>query len=74
MPLHEEKLNQTDEKELAHFKHFKHAQKSNSGLMVESHLSLIQSNLVQQLNIRVLNEEEKYVYLVKNLRGQTELV
>lgn len=76
--LKEPKLNQTDPYELDSFNYVQKANKSSSHTVVssfqqrrslgEAHLSFIRTKLNQQLSIKIINEEEKYVYLVKNLK------
>lgn len=79
----EQKLNQTDENELMHFKHVQQVMNSRTpssstqrpgSSMVETHLSYIHSRLNQQLNIRIINEEEKYIYLINKLKDYSTFV
>ena len=88
MPLVEQKLNQTDESELVHFKQVQQAMNARSQQqqqqqqqqqkqrlsMGDAHFNYIYNRLAHQLNIRVTNEEDKYIYLVNKLKDYSIFV
>lgn len=69
MPLNEQKLNQTDENELMSFKHARQAMGGRGSAPASAaNLNAFHNRLRQQLYIRIINEEDKYIYLINKLK------